>query len=139
MLNLGGDLRHVGDGRVSVAITDPTHPADNAPPLQTVLVSGRGVATSGGYRRGFCVDGSWHSHLLDPVNGRPMADVASVTVVAPDAMDADAMATALSVLGPVRGERLMELHAESAVLIVLSDLTHFANAAWVRLRTTSAS
>ena len=139
MLNLGGDLRHVGDGRASVAIADPSHPADNAPPLETIFVSGRGVATSGGYRRGFRVEGRWHSHLLDPADGRPVAHVASVTVVAPNAMDADAMATALSVLGPVRGERLMASCPEAASLIVLSDSTPVASPAWRRLQTASAS
>ncbi|RYG64207.1 FAD:protein FMN transferase, partial [bacterium] len=78
MLNLGGDLRHLttdpaGGNRVAVAIADPAHPEENAPPLAAVLVSGHGVATSGGYRRGFRIDGAWRGHLLDPATGDSVA------------------------------------------------------------------
>ncbi|MBD3235274.1 MAG: hypothetical protein GF330_01055 [Candidatus Eisenbacteria bacterium] len=67
-----------------------------------------GVATSGHYRRHIEIDGRRYSHILDPRTGRPVGDPASVTVVAPDALTADALATALTVLGMEEGLALAE-------------------------------
>jgi thiamine biosynthesis lipoprotein len=64
----------------------------------------RGMATSGDYRNFYQRDGVRLSHLIDPRAGRPIAHrLASVTVVDPQAARADALATALSVLGPEEG------------------------------------
>jgi len=62
------------------------------------------VATSGDYRNYIQQDGVLHSHILDPRTGRAvLSDTASVTVVAPNCMDADGMATALFVMGADEG------------------------------------
>ena len=62
------------------------------------------VATSGDYRNFFEVDGRRYSHSIDPRTGRPVEhDLASVTVVHPSAMLADAWATALTVIGAEQG------------------------------------
>lgn len=98
VVNLGGDLRHVGPGSVRVAIEDPHAPYDNAPPLTTVTIRDAGLATSGSARRGFRVGGRWYGHVLDPRTGRPVDHVASVSVIAPDTMTADVVATIAGVL-----------------------------------------
>jgi thiamine biosynthesis lipoprotein len=100
LLNLGGDLRVIGPKGVLVAIADPAQDADNAPPLARIRIANGAVATSGGYRRGVQVGERWHSHLLDARTGRPVEHVASASVVADTAMDADVLATAFSVLHP---------------------------------------
>ncbi len=62
------------------------------------------VATSGDYRNYIQQDGVLYSHILDPRSGRAvLSDTASVTVVAPNCMDADGMATALFVMGADEG------------------------------------
>ena len=62
------------------------------------------MATSGDYRNFYELDGKRLSHTLDPRTGRPVAHaLASVTVVHPEAIWADAWATALTVLGPAEG------------------------------------
>jgi len=66
------------------------------------------VTTSGDYERGQQVGERWFSHIKDPRTGRPVAGVPSVTVVAPDATTADALATALSVLDAEGGVRLAD-------------------------------
>jgi sulfite reductase (NADPH) flavoprotein alpha-component len=75
--------------------------AAGAPVLQSVVaLHGLAVATSGDYRRYFHHAHRRASHTLDPRTGYPIAnDVASVTVLAPTCMAADALSTALTVMG----------------------------------------
>ena len=73
-----------------------------------VRVLGQGLATSGGYRRGFRIGDARHSHLIDPRTARPVERVVSASVVAPSAAVADVLATALT-MAP--GERAT--HAET--------------------------
>ena len=62
------------------------------------------IATSGDYRRFFRHAGRRYSHTLDPRTGWPVAEsLASVTILHPSCMRADALATALSVLGTEAG------------------------------------
>lgn len=77
-------------------------------PLQRVVRPDRaGVSTSGDYRTFFAADGERFSHIVDPRTGRPVThDLASVTVIADTATEADALSTALMVLGPEDGYAL---------------------------------
>ncbi|QNK00471.1 FAD:protein FMN transferase [Dyella telluris] len=71
---------------------------------QVVCLTGRAIATSGDYRRRFEVDGVTYSHHIDPRTGWPVPHtVASVSVLAADAMHADPMGTLMTVLGPEQG------------------------------------
>ena len=81
------------------------------------------VATSGDYRNYFKRKGKAYSHILDPRTGWPVSNsVASVTVIAPNCMTADALATALTVLGPEEGmELLKEYRGTEAMLIVRNE------------------
>ncbi len=106
-VNAGGDLRHRGSGGVTVGIEDPARPVDNAPPLARVRVRNAGLATSGAARRGFRVRGQWYGQVLDPRTGWPVAHTRSVSVLAPDAATADAVATCAGVLPLAEGLRLV--------------------------------
>ncbi len=76
------------------------------------------MATSGDYRNFFEVDGQRYSHTIDPVTLRPVQhDLASVSVIAPTCMAADAWATALNVLGPERAKRIAETNELDTLLI----------------------
>lgn len=67
------------------------------------------LATSGNYRNFYLVDGQRYSHTLDPVSGKPVRHkLASVTVLDQSCARADALATALMVLGEDRGRQLCE-------------------------------
>jgi thiamine biosynthesis lipoprotein len=71
---------------------------------QVVTLSGRAIATSGDYRRQFEAGGTAFSHHIDPRSGRPVPHlVASVSVLASEAMHADPMGTLMTVLGPEQG------------------------------------
>lgn len=96
------------------------HPRRDDALLATLRVSGAAVCTSGDYER----RGAGGHHLLDPRSGRPAGAVAGVTVVAPTAMVADALATAAFVLGPRRGLGLLERQGVEG-LIVTPTLDQF--------------
>lgn len=130
LLEIGGDLRVRGRFPQWVEITHPQNDAENAPPLTALSITEQGLATSGGYRRGVRVRGQSFSHILDPRTGQPVQDVAGVTVLAPDAMMADALSTTLSVLGPVDGLRLAESTPGVACLMVMSDGRQIRSARW---------
>jgi FAD:protein FMN transferase len=129
MLNVGGDLRHVGARVLTVAVTDPHAPADNAPPLATVRVRDEALATSGGYRRGFVANGCRVSHILDPRTGQPAERIASASVIAPDCATADALSTAFSVMEPRESVALADSLCV-ACLLAERDGTIITNAAW---------
>lgn len=66
------------------------------------------VTTSGDYERFFIAVGIRYHHILDPATGMPATACQSVTITGPDAMRCDALATAVFVLGPESGMRLIE-------------------------------
>lgn len=91
-----------------------TPPGLTLPPLRVAL-HGQAVATSGDYRRG--------AHTLDPRTGRPIETrVVSASVIHQTALDADAWATALTVLGP-DGLDLAHNHGIAARLVTEIDGT----------------
>jgi FAD:protein FMN transferase len=109
-IDAGGDLYLGGrnpDGALwSVGIRHPRHDGQL---IDSLSVSNKAVCTSGDYERG--------AHILDPRSGAAPADVASVTVVAPTAMVADALATAAFVLGPAEGIALLERHGVDGLIV----------------------
>lgn len=127
--NAGGDLCHLGDGSTKVGIEDPARPFDNLPPRWQVEISNQALATSGYARRGFRVAGVWLGHVLDPRSGWPVADTASVSVIAADAMTADALATVLGVLPAEQALSFAEVH-QIACLLVGADGRVQASEQW---------
>ena len=129
-VNAGGDLVHRGAGAITVGIEDPLSPFDNAPPIAAITICDEGLATSGGSRRGFDIAGRWFSHVIDPRTGRPVGHVLSATVVAPDAVTADVVATIASVLDPLETIAIVEALAGVSCFIVdhTGAMTH--NASW---------
>ena len=74
-----------------------------------VSLSGKSLCTSGNYRNFFVENGVKYTHELDPVTGYPKRDsLLSVAVVAPDAVNADGLATTVMVLGLENGFRLLD-------------------------------
>jgi thiamine biosynthesis lipoprotein ApbE len=133
LLNLGGDLRLQGPEQRVIGIADPACDAENAPPVSQIRLQAGAVATSGGYRRGRRIGERWHSHLLDPRTGRPVEGVASASVAAGAAMEADALATAFSVLPPEESLALADGLPDVACLLVLKDGTVRRSRRWAEL------
>ncbi len=115
LVEIGGELR--GEGVKLdlqpwwVALEEPLPGAAET----LVALHGLSVATSGDARRYVERGGRRYGHTLDPRTGYPIDDrLAAVTVLAPDCMTADALATALSVLGPEAGMDYAARHAIAA-------------------------
>jgi thiamine biosynthesis lipoprotein ApbE len=81
-----------------------------AAPSRFLEVSRCGVATSGDVYQYVVIDGTRYSHILDPRTGLGLTRHSAVTVVAPDGITADGLATAASVLGPDAGLKLVAKH-----------------------------
>ena len=123
LIEIGGELRVRGrapHGRPwQVGIEQPEAGARAV--RRVVRLDGGALATSGDYLDYFERDGRRYSHIIDPRSGRPVDHgLASVSVVAETAMRADALATALMVLGPGAGLRLA-LRENIAALFVVRE------------------
>ncbi len=114
LVEVGGELSGYGrkpDGRPWQVLiqADPDEAYDDAQPPPILDLDQRAIATSGDYWHRFEDEGQSYSHTLDPRTGRPVLQApCAVTVVAADAMHADAWATAMTVLGQDAGLQLAE-------------------------------
>ena len=122
VINIGGDVRRFGDAPLNVSISNPADAGVGAAPLfRFQMNDSMAVATSGDYRRHLMVNGRRYSHIIDPRTGFPQQSVRSATVVAPTAVDADAAATALCVLGPEAGLSMIEALSDFECLILTAN------------------
>ena len=124
MVEIGGEVRAEGrNARGNLWRIAIEKPATGSRSLHAIVeLDNTGIATSGDYRNYFEIEGRRYSHTIDPATGRPVTHkLASVTVVHPSAMQADAMATALMVLGADAGYRLAEEHELAAFFIVKGE------------------
>jgi thiamine biosynthesis lipoprotein len=124
LVEAGGELRGAGvklDGSpwwVALEGVPDGEPAASIP-AAVVALHGMAVATSGDYRRYYQHRNGRASHTLDPRSGAPIANgIASVTVLAPTCMAADALSTALTVLGLDAGLAFAEARALAARFLV---------------------
>jgi thiamine biosynthesis lipoprotein len=130
LVNAGGDIRSRGTtegGRPwTVAVRDPL---GGSAFVDTIHLTGGAVATSGSYEIHFDDDMTFH-HIVDAHTGRSPLHAASVSVVAPTAMAADALATSVFVLGPSPGVALVDGLRGCACLVVDRDGQSWASKRW---------
>ena len=146
LINAGGDIRtsgtRGGDKPWTIAVRDPD---DLAPSWESAawsngddpngrfpdlieLVDG-GVATSGSYEVYFDRERLSH-HIVHGASGRSPACATSVTVTASNTMEADALATAVFVLGPQQGTRLIDARPGCECLTINRDGDRFYSRGW---------
>ena len=122
LLSLGGNVYALGrkpDGRPwRVGVQDPF---DAGAVIGAVEVADLAVVTSGSYQRYFTQDGTLYHHILDPATGYPAdSGLASVTVVCENAARADALSTALFVMGLERASAYWRASGDSFAAIFVS-------------------
>ena len=96
------------------------HPREREAFAALTRLENRCLATSGDYETAFSDDFSRH-HILDPHTGVSPGELASVSVLAPSAMAADALSTALFVLGAKHGMEFLTRFKDTDALIILKD------------------
>lgn len=93
---------------------------------EVLLLSGRGLATSGNYRKFYEEGGKKYSHTIDPKTGYPVRhNLLSATVIADDAMTADAYATFFMVVGLEKTKQFLESNQNIDAYIVYSEGENF--------------
>ncbi len=110
----GGDAWHIG----------VRHPRNAQQMADTIVLSDQAVATSGDYEQFYDIAGQRRSHILNPLTGYPQSGAVSATVIAPTAIEADAFATALTVLDVSLGMDLIDqMGAGYAAMVMVNTET----------------
>jgi thiamine biosynthesis lipoprotein len=137
LLEIGGELQisgHRGDGSPwQIAIEKPLEGVREV--AKIFPLTNTALATSGDYRNFYVEDGQRYSHTIDPVNGKPIRHkLASVTVLDQSCARADALATALMVMGEEKGRRFCEKNHIAAYFLIheKASLAVYASSAFQR-------
>jgi thiamine biosynthesis lipoprotein len=121
LIDLGGELyargRHPSGRAWQAGVEDPRPGAARV--AEVVRLDGNAVATSGDRANGYTFGGRRYSHIIDPRTRRPVAgDLASVSVIAEDAITADGWATALAAAGAKGGPVLARRRGIAALFLI---------------------
>jgi FAD:protein FMN transferase len=120
LVNAGGDMRAIGnkgEDNWKIALQNPRNKKDS---ITTIQLNNKAVATSGDYERYFDDTKKFH-HIVDPRTGYSATELISVTLLTDKAIDADALATSVFVLGKEKGLELIESLKETEGLIITSE------------------
>jgi thiamine biosynthesis lipoprotein len=126
LVDLGGNIRCFGQppqGQTHwrIGLQDPNVAPDEfggTRPLLVLSFTKESVATSGDYRRFIKVQGKKQSHIIDAATGKGANKLVSDTIIAPDATTADALSTAVNVLGLEKGMALVERIAGAEAILI---------------------
>ena len=127
VVSAGGDSRilgDLGDRPRTVGIRHPRQPGEYA---ALIPLADTAISTSGDYERFFIRDGVRYHHILDPATGRSAGRMQSTSVLAPRAIDSDALSTTVFVLGVEEGLALVNrLPGVDAILIDGAGKLHYS-------------
>ena len=133
VINIGGDMVASGEMEETVYIVDPLTPTENDHPFSTIRVDNKAIATSGNYRRGFMIENEWYSHIIDARTAMPAGEIISATVVADNAAQAGALATAFNILSPEESIRLASQMPDVDYLILTRTGQRIESEGWDKL------
>jgi thiamine biosynthesis lipoprotein len=128
MVDIGGDIQCFGappEGkeRWRIGLQDSRAVGGEAGQGQILMVlelTDAAIATSGDYQRFVLVEGERYSHIIDAETGYGGGELTSVTIIGKNAMEVDALATAVSVMGVENGLALVEQRGEAEAILVTS-------------------
>ncbi len=122
LVNASGDIkawgRQADGGEWKVGIS---HPDDPSGAFSYLSLNNNAIATSGNYEKFVVINGRKYSHTINPKTGMPVTGIKSVTVIAPCAELADAMATPVTIMGLKAGIGLIEQLPGFACIIIDDD------------------
>jgi len=123
LVDAGGDIAISGPRTDAspwqIGVTDPFHPDEE---IETLYLNACGVATSGKDRRRWTRNGVLRHHIIDPFTGQPAeTDLLTVTVIAPNVMEAEAGAKTIFILGGRVGLKWIEAHPNFAALLIFDN------------------
>jgi thiamine biosynthesis lipoprotein len=122
MINAGGDLTVIGNRAVGkpwkIGLQHPRKPEKI---IASFNLADGSVATSGDYQRYFIHDKKRYHHILNPENGQPARGLISATVITSSTIDADALATAVFVLGAEKGMLLIDSLGGAEGMVILES------------------
>jgi len=131
MVDVGGDIRCFGapppgKNKWLIGVQNPrkTENLVAGEPLLVLKLTNAAVATSGDYRRFILIENRKYSHIINTRSGRGTKGLASVTIISPSAIHADALATAVSVIGAEKGLALIEKLPQTEAILILSEPKH---------------
>ncbi len=122
LIDIGGNIFALGNppGKKSWLV-GIQHPRDKDEIIYKLELKNKAVSTSGDYERFFILNGERFSHIVNPLDGMPTEGIASVTVVADSAEAADALSTAVFVMGIEKGLDIIESFSGAEVFIFDRD------------------
>ncbi len=127
MADIGGDIRCFGQAgdreHWAIGLQNPKDADEisEARASMALRLTDNAVATSGDYRRYALIDGKKYSHIIDTKKGAGAKGLSSVTIIGESALDADALATAVSVLGAKKGLELIESQQTVEAILITSS------------------
>jgi len=131
LVEIGGEVRCLGHNKGGnpwkIGIDKPILALPPGTDLQEIIaLDNTSLATSGDYRNYFEYNGELYAHVINPVTGYPTRNnVASVSVIAPDCMTADALATSLMVMGEDGIELINSIDDVETLLILRIDENNY--------------
>ncbi len=123
-INVGGNVITLSEPppeeeKYTVKIQNPVNPK-GAPCAQAEMLD-ESVSTSGNYERYVVIGGKHYTHIVNPVSGRPVENMLSVTVITKHAVDADALSTAIFIKGKDFAAQMKEKFPDLRVLMYYID------------------
>jgi FAD:protein FMN transferase len=112
-IGLGDPPPEKSGWRIGIAPAEP-----NGPPRQYLSLARVAISTSGDMWQYAIIQGTRYSHLVDPKTGMPLVDHCQVTLVGPDGLSTDGLSTAIAILGPEKGLKLVENTPGTAAFLV---------------------
>jgi thiamine biosynthesis lipoprotein len=127
MVDLGGNIRCFGTPPKGkdhwlIGVQDPNSSIEGGGGLLfTLKITDTSMATSGDYQQFALIADKRYSHILDPHTGWSAEGLSSVTIITDNATDADALSTAVSVMGAEKGLALIEKLPNTEAILITSE------------------
>jgi thiamine biosynthesis lipoprotein len=127
IVTAGGDSRIIGDRGDRPWVIGIKHPRKDNENAVMIPLENTAISTSGDYERFFIRDGVRFHHILSPGTGAAVGHVQSVSILAPHAVDSDALSTTVFVLGVEAGLALVNrLEGIDAIIIDAEGKLHYS-------------